>query len=87
MAQVRVPFSALLPLVQALVAETTTFTTVMTRFVVVNAGGGDEEGTEGTEGEGKTKTAHGNAPALATTVERCTRASFSRPTVPLAQQV
>ncbi|KAJ1434028.1 glycyl tRNA synthetase [Ochromonadaceae sp. CCMP2298] len=77
MAQVRVPMAKLLQLVQALVAETLSWQTVMTRFVVVNGGEEDEEGAKGDKAA---------AVANVTTVDRCTRASFSRPTVALAQQ-
>jgi len=71
MSQVRVPLSRLLGLLQSLVQETITWAEVLTKFVVVNVGGGDEE-EDGDKKDSK--------PACTiTTIESTFRGSFSRP--------
>lgn len=84
MAQVRLPVSRVLPVVQALVAETLTWATVMTRFTVVNVGGGDEE-----EEEGSSSSAAVSVPVTASpvVVQRSFRGSFSRPNPPLPSHI
>ena len=71
MSQVRVPLSRLLGLVQSLVQETIAWADVMTKFVVVNVGGGDEE-EDGDKKDSKPA-------STITTVESTFRGSFSRP--------
>jgi glycyl-tRNA synthetase len=71
MSQVRVPLSRLLGLIQSLVQETITWTEVLTKFVIVNVGGGDEE-EDGDKKDSKPS-------STITTVESTFRGSFSRP--------
>ena len=91
MAQVRVPISRLLGLVQALVAETVTWEYVMTRYIVVNVGGVDADEEEG-EGEAAAATTSGGeskevkasamgqkAGGAVVVLESTPRARFSRP--------
>ena len=85
MAQVRVPISSLLSLLQQLVRETLSWSEVMARHVVVNAGGAgaDDADEEGGAAAGKTETAASSvavtAAAAPVVVEYSTRGSFSRP--------
>ena len=76
MSQVRVPFSSLLSLLQALVAEKTTWAEVLKRFVVV-AAAADE--TEGDASAAKTGAAVPAAAVTPVVVQYSTRGSFSRP--------
>ncbi len=78
MAQIRVPYSALVDLIRNLVAQTITWETAMKRFTVINSGGDAADD----EQEGKQETKQESKPAAAqapVVVERFTRGSFSRP--------
>lgn len=77
MAQIRVPYSALIDLIRSLVAQTITWETAMKRFTVINAGGDAADD----EPEGKQESKQESKPAAqaAVVVERFTRGSFSRP--------
>ena len=79
MAQVRVPIAALLALMQQLVAETTSWDTVMTRYPVVKAGGEDDDDEgEGAEEKGAAAAANANA-SSPVILETSFRGRFSRP--------
>ena len=87
MAQIRVPLARLTDLLRELVAESISWTHVMNRFVVVNAGGNvdnDNEDDDGPSTSVETKTVKSNA---ATVVESSPRARFSRPNLLLASSV
>lgn len=75
MAQIRLPISSLLPLIQQLVAETLSWATVMTRYPVVKAGGEDEEDDE----EGAEAAATVSNAASPVVLETSFRGRFSRP--------
>ena len=83
MAQVRVSLMALTPLVLQLVAETITWSTVMTRYRVVSTGLEDDEEEEeegAKEGEGKlVEKVAAVSTACPVVVQYSTRGTFSRP--------
>lgn len=86
MAQVRVPFINLLPLMQQLVTESITWESVMSRFVVVKTAS-DAAAEAADVEDGAATTTAAVSPVVSTTaatvVENNTRGSFSRPN-PLA---
>ena len=86
MAQVRVAGSRLLSLIQELISETTDWSHVMNRFLVVNAGGEDALLDEEEENTNKKKASETATVApvtvgskTATVIQHTPRARFSRP--------
>jgi hypothetical protein len=81
MAQVRLPLSALLPTLTALVTERVTWETVSKRFMVVKVSEADDDEDSAAATAGASANAGANAAAdnAATTLEVTPRAAFSRP--------
>lgn len=79
MSQVRVPIPRLLSLIQELVAESITWAQVMSKFIVVNAGGEEEEEGEESEGVKDSSAAPATAALALTVIESSFRGAFSRP--------
>lgn len=78
MTQVRVAISSLVALMQQLVAEKMSWSSVLSRFPLVSTASGDDDDTTTDD---KAAAATLKPPARTTVVQKCTRASFSRPAV------
>lgn len=79
MAQVRLPLSALLPTLTALVTERVTWETVSKRFMVVKVSEADDDEDSAAASAGASADASAAAGNAATTLEVTPRAAFSRP--------
>ena len=75
MAQVRVPISRLLGIIQQLVSETLTWSTVLSRYPLVKPGGSDDD----EEAKSDAKVSATISPLSAVVTEISTRGCFSRP--------
>jgi glycyl-tRNA synthetase len=80
MVQVRVPLARLVELVQRLVAETMSWEEIKARYPIVQLAGDEEEdGEVAVDGQKKVDESKVKASTAPTVIERCMRASFSRP--------